>query len=88
MALYPLTLALSPGGGEGGRGKSRGGGLLLSVQKAPQLLGAARVSELAQGLRFYLANPLARDVELLAHTRHRISWTNPEEPTIWLAIHY
>ena len=23
-----------------------------------------------------------------AHTRHRVHWTTPDEPTIWLAIHY
>ena len=27
-------------------------------------------------------------VDLPAHTRHRVAWTTPEEPTIWLAIHY
>lgn len=23
-----------------------------------------------------------------AHKRHRVEWTTPEEPTIWLAVHY
>ena len=23
-----------------------------------------------------------------AHRRHRVEWTHPNEPTIWLAIHY
>lgn len=23
-----------------------------------------------------------------AHTKHRVAWTTPEEPTIWLAVHY
>ncbi len=23
-----------------------------------------------------------------AHTRHRVEWTDPKEPTVWLAIHY
>jgi cupin 2 domain-containing protein len=23
-----------------------------------------------------------------AHTRHRVAWTAPEEPTIWLAVHF
>lgn len=27
-------------------------------------------------------------VDLPAHTRHRIAWTAPDEPTVWLAIHY
>ena len=27
-------------------------------------------------------------INLSAHTRHRVAWTTPNEPTIWLAIHY
>ena len=23
-----------------------------------------------------------------AHTKHRVEWTTPDEPTIWLAVHY
>ncbi len=23
-----------------------------------------------------------------AHTRHQVAWTDPTQPTIWLAIHY
>ncbi|MDA0588875.1 MAG: cupin domain-containing protein [Planctomycetota bacterium] len=23
-----------------------------------------------------------------AHRKHRVDWTSPDEPTIWLAIHY
>lgn len=23
-----------------------------------------------------------------AHTRHKVTWTDPHHPTIWLAIHY
>jgi cupin 2 domain-containing protein len=23
-----------------------------------------------------------------AHKRHRVEWTDPDQPTIWLAIHY
>ncbi len=23
-----------------------------------------------------------------AHRRHRVAWTTPEEPTLWLAVHY
>jgi cupin 2 domain-containing protein len=23
-----------------------------------------------------------------AHRRHRVAWTDPEQPTVWLAIHY
>ena len=27
-------------------------------------------------------------VNIAAHRRHRVEWTHPEEPTVWLAIHY
>ncbi|HEX4195670.1 MAG TPA: cupin domain-containing protein [Stellaceae bacterium] len=27
-------------------------------------------------------------VTIAAHSRHRVEWTAPDEPTIWLALHY
>jgi cupin 2 domain-containing protein len=27
-------------------------------------------------------------VDIPAHRRHRVEWTFPGEPTIWLAVHY
>lgn len=27
-------------------------------------------------------------VNIPAHKRHRVEWTTPDEPTIWLAVHY
>ncbi len=27
-------------------------------------------------------------VNVPAHKRHRVDWTTPNEPTIWLAVHY
>ena len=27
-------------------------------------------------------------INIPAHKRHRIEWTTPDEPTIWLAVHY
>lgn len=27
-------------------------------------------------------------VDIPAHRRHRVEWTTPDEPTIWLAVHY
>lgn len=27
-------------------------------------------------------------INIPAHKRHRVEWTTPDEPTIWLAIHY
>jgi len=26
-------------------------------------------------------------VNIPAHTRHRVEWTTPDEPTVWLAVH-
>jgi cupin 2 domain-containing protein len=27
-------------------------------------------------------------VEIPAHTRHRVEWTDPDEDTVWLAVYY
>ena len=27
-------------------------------------------------------------IDIAPHRRHRVEWTHPGEPTIWLAIHY
>lgn len=27
-------------------------------------------------------------VNIPAHTRHRVEWTDPQQPTVWLAVHY
>jgi cupin 2 domain-containing protein len=27
-------------------------------------------------------------LEIPAHARHRVEWTDPQQPTVWLAIHY
>jgi cupin 2 domain-containing protein len=27
-------------------------------------------------------------IHLPAHCRHRVEWTDPDQPTIWLALHY
>jgi cupin 2 domain-containing protein len=27
-------------------------------------------------------------LNISAHTRHRVEWTDSEQPTIWLAVHY
>ena len=27
-------------------------------------------------------------VDIAPHRRHRVDWTDPELPTVWLAIHY
>jgi cupin 2 domain-containing protein len=27
-------------------------------------------------------------INIPAYCRHRVEWTTPEEPTVWLAVHY
>lgn len=27
-------------------------------------------------------------ITIEAHRRHRVNWTDPSQPTVWLAIHY
>jgi cupin 2 domain-containing protein len=27
-------------------------------------------------------------LHVAAHRRHRVEWTDPREPTVWLALHY
>ena len=27
-------------------------------------------------------------INIPAHKRHRVEWATPDEPTIWLAVHY
>lgn len=27
-------------------------------------------------------------VDIPAHARHRVAWTDAQEPTVWLALHY
>ncbi len=49
------------------------------------LRGAAR-------LRFEGKAPIEMrpgdSVHIPAHRRHRVDWTTPDEPTVWLAVHY
>jgi cupin 2 domain-containing protein len=27
-------------------------------------------------------------IEIPAHRKHRVDWTSPDEPTVWLAVHW
>ena len=27
-------------------------------------------------------------IDIVAHRRHRVEWTRPGEPAVWLAVHY
>jgi cupin 2 domain-containing protein len=49
------------------------------------LKGAARLRIEGQA-ELLLMNP-GDFVHLPAHQRHRVEWTSPDEPTIWLAVH-
>ena len=46
--------------------------------------GAARLS--FEGQTFEMKPGDALNIP--AHTKHRVVWTTPDEPTIWLAVHY
>ena len=58
-------------------------------QEAPEwvllLKGAARLR--FEGEELIDLRPGAF-VHIPAHARHRVEWTDPDEPTIWLAIHH
>ena len=45
------------------------------------LMGAAR-------LRFNDGTVEMTPGDFMKHKRHRVEWTTPDEPTIWLAVHY
>ena len=46
----------------------------------------------AAAIQFEGKEPLAMHVgdfiHIPAHARHRVEWTTPDGPTIWLAVHY
>lgn len=48
------------------------------------LSGAAKLTIEGRGL--YELGP-GDSIFLPAHCRHRVEWTHPKEPTIWLALH-
>ncbi len=48
------------------------------------LQGAARLS--IEGEATHL-NP-GDHIHIPAHQRHRVEWTTPDEPTVWLAVFY
>jgi cupin 2 domain-containing protein len=51
---------------------------VLVLQGAAKIEFADRTVEMGPG--DYLDIP--------AHKKHRVAWTTPDEPTIWLAVHY
>lgn len=50
------------------------------------LRGAARVRFEREDRLFELAP--GDCLEIPSHERHRVEWTTPDEPTIWLAVFY
>jgi cupin 2 domain-containing protein len=48
------------------------------------LRGAARL-RFEDGVREMTAGDY---VNIPAHHRHRVEWTTPDEPTVWLAVHW
>jgi cupin 2 domain-containing protein len=52
--------------------------LLLSGRAGLLFEGDDNIVELKSG--DYLNIP--------AHVRHRVEWTDPDQPTVWLAVHY
>ena len=48
------------------------------------LKGAARIEFEGKSVEMKPGDYL----DIPAHTKHRVAWTTPDEPTIWLAVHY
>lgn len=48
------------------------------------LQGAARLSFSDKSIALHPGD----FINIPAHTKHRVDWTAPQEPTIWLAVHY
>ena len=52
--------------------------LLMSGRARLELADGAPVVELEPG----------DWLDIKAHVRHRVDWTDPEQDTVWLAVHY
>lgn len=50
------------------------------------LSGAARLRFAGEGAAIQLAP--GDHLTIPPHCRHRVEWTTPDEPTVWLAVHY
>jgi cupin 2 domain-containing protein len=51
---------------------------VIVLQGAARLKFEERTVEMAHGDYLYIR----------AHQKHRVAWTTPDEPTIWLAVHF
>ncbi len=50
------------------------------------VLKGAAIIEFADGQEFHLA--VGSHLNIPAHTRHKVKWTQADMETVWLAIHY
>ena len=50
------------------------------------LAGAARIAFEGEAKERELG--IGDYIEIAAHRRHRVEWTDPSQPTVWLAIHF
>jgi len=51
---------------------------VLVLKGAARLEFEDRMVEMSPGDYIYIP----------AHQKHRVEWTSPDEPTVWLAVHY
>jgi len=50
------------------------------------LRGAARIQ--FEGKEALVEMKAGDFITIAAHRRHRVAWTTPDEPTVWLAVHF
>ena len=48
------------------------------------LQGAAKIGFEGRTIELHPGDTL----NIPAHQKHRVEWTTPEQPTVWLAVHY
>lgn len=52
--------------------------------ESPILTGAARLQFEDRVVDLLLGD----SINIPAHQKHRVEWTSPDEPTVWLAVFY
>jgi cupin 2 domain-containing protein len=51
------------------------------------LLSGAAALEFEHGEALHEMQP-GHYIRIEAHRRHRVAWTHPDQPSVWLAVHY
>jgi cupin 2 domain-containing protein len=51
------------------------------------LLSGAAALEFEHGEALHEMRP-GDHIRIEAHRRHRVAWTHPDQPSVWLAVHY